>query len=373
MKSATQPDVWPSRYRLLFNEARDMLLFLRPNGTILEANAAVVRAYGYSPAELVRLKLHDLRSEAEEQGEAGLPNRGEVCYETVHRRKDGTCFPVEVNLIPVAATNPVLIGIIRDISERKQNELKMIEARERVARAEQMASLGIMVAGIAHEMNQPLNVLKVTADSMLYWHQKGRPLTMPKLLEGMRKIAAQAKRLEEIVSQVRTYVRRDLRLKLVSCNLNDAVKGALNLMGNQFITHQIHLRKQLAPSPPLVRATQTHLEHIILNLLVNAMHSLAAVNYPVKEIGCVTNRVGENVVLEVWDNGPGINPAIRDLIFEPFFTTKSGGENMGLGLSIVRYLANELNGRVEVNTNAKGGATFRIEFPLAGDEGGRRD
>ncbi|MBC9785290.1 PAS domain S-box protein [Heliobacterium chlorum] len=371
-----EAEVVLQRYQLLSERARDILLFVNSDGKIIDVNRAAEKVYGYDRSEFLELYIHQLR----QPGEHELIQRqleeamAKGClFETIHRRKDGSLFPVEVNTVSaIIGEEKMVFSVVRDLTERKQADARMVEARERANRAERMASLGTMAAGIAHEINQPLNSLKVTADSMLYWHKKGKTVEVSKLIDNIQKISSQAGRINDIITHIRSFVHSEQKEQLVACDLNRAVEGALSLLGSQLSSHGIEVQIVLAPQLPPLQAVANRLEELIINLLVNAMHALDVSDRKSKIVRISTRagatlRDGETkrntVELDIGDNGSGIPEELHGRVFEPFFTTKPAGEGMGLGLSIAHSIVTSFRGHIQVKTNDENGATFTVIFP----------
>ncbi|MEG6523812.1 PAS domain S-box protein [Desulfotomaculum sp. 1211_IL3151] len=359
------------RYHLLFKSVNDIILMMDTEGKILEANEAAEKIYGYSRQELLALKIIDLRASEDMRNYDEQFRRsfgGEFLFETMHRRKDGSCFPVEVSSLGVTqvAGSSLLLSVIRDISQRKRAEAEMLETQERLARVERLASLGTMAAGIAHEINQPLNSLKVIADGMIYWHNRGRVMDVARTMTNIQKISAQASRIDDIIKHMRSFVRTEKLNSVAPCNLNDAVEGALAMVGKQLSSHGIHVVKKTQSNLPPILGQETRLEEVVINLLINAMQSLDTVNQSTKEIICAT-WAEDKVILEVSDNGPGIKDEDRKRIFDPFFTTKPAGVGMGLGLAIIHTIVHSLGGQVYCKEQSGAGAVFRVEFPFLND------
>lgn len=239
------------------------------------------------------------------------------------------------------------------------------EAQKKLERAERLASLGTLAAGLAHEINQPLNALKIIVDGMLYWHKKGKQLELPMVIEKMQTISSQADRIEETLRHFRSFVRNENSAEYVPCNLNNAVEGALQVLGSQLKAHAIQVNKSLAAFLPPVQGQNGRLEEVIINLLVNAMQALDALDKTHKEIICVTRTEIPYVILEISDNATGVSEEIKEKVFEPFFTTKQAGEGMGLGLSIVCAIVMSFDGQIFIETNEKGGATFKVQIPIS--------
>ena len=292
--------------------------------------------------------------------------------EIINRRKDGSGYNAEMTITPVRNEMGIIsnfIAIIQDITQRKQAECELLEAREAVARAERVSAMGIMAAGIAHEINQPLNALKVRADGMLYWYNKGRVPEISNVIENIREISKDADRIDTIIKHMRSHIYNSDPTELRYCNINLSVEESLVMIGSQLQSHNIDVKLSLFANLPLILGNCTQLEQIIINILINAMYSLDTVEKPDKQIRVVTGCRNGQVFLEVSDNGPGISENIKNKIFDAFFTTRLAGKGMGLGLSVVHSIVTSYGGQIKVNNNKQaGGVTFQIEFPVATDK-----
>lgn len=257
--------------------------------------------------------------------------------------------------------------LANEIIERKLvEEARREEAKERT-RIEKVASLGILVAGVAHEINQPLNAIKVASGAILYWHKQGRALDMRRIVDDVKSIAGQADRIDQIIRNIRSFAKPDRQLQ-IPLHMNETIQKIVQFMGIQFKVHDIQLRLTLCQPDNEILIVPAALEGIIINLLSNAMQALDSVEQAAKQIEVITRPAGEPgnqiVVLEIHDNGPGIREELLTRIFEPFFSTKSAAKSMGLGLSIVHSFVETNQGTIYVENKADGGATFRVEFPV---------
>ena len=289
------------------------------------------------------------------------------CGEIWQRCKNGEYYPVWVSISAIkdemGVTNQYIM-LLTDITE----QLKLAQERQRLLEqsllTQRLASLGTMSAGIAHEISQPLNAIKVTADGMLYWHKRNRFPEKDKVKASLEKISAQAGRIEEIVKNIRSLMSIGHSFEVEACCLNKAVNNALNLLRGHLSSHGITLKKDLALDLPDLLCNANRLEEIIVNLLVNSMHAVNGANRPAKEITCSTWTEGGKAVLEISDNGTGISDEIKERVFDPFFSTKKAGEGMGLGLFMVQSIVTGCKGQIKLDHNDQGGATFRLEFPI---------
>ncbi|MDR7868330.1 MAG: ATP-binding protein [Sporomusaceae bacterium] len=236
----------------------------------------------------------------------------------------------------------------------------IIEAKEAQARVEKLSSLGSMAAGISHEINQPLNSIKILSSGILYSLHKGGRFDPDEIRRVVEEISRQADRITSIINQMRSFIRRDNSAR-VPCNVNEAVKQSLGLVGTQITNHGIEIRQELSSKLPTVQVPPTALEEVLVNLLVNAMQALDKVEQPEKRI-TIRTWFEEGVIIVVADNGPGISEEILDKVFEPFVTTQAEGENWGLGLPIAHAIITACNGNINVATG-KDGTTFKIHIP----------
>ncbi len=367
------------RLRLLttgLESAANAIVITNRNGDIQWVNPAFLELNGYSEAEIINSNVRLL--------ESGQHSRsfyktmwqyvlsGRIwCGEIINRRKDDSRYTAEMTITPVRDETGKIsnfISIIQDITQRKQAESEMLEAQEAVAQAERLSALGIMAAGIAHEINQPLNALKVMADGMLYWYNKGKIPDIGSVMKNVQEISKDADRIDTIIKHMRSFIYSSESTAPKPCDLNLAVEESLLLLGSQLQSHNIEVKTDLASGMPPVLGNGTQLEQIIINLLVNAMHALDTVDKPDKQINILTGWKKGQVFLGVSDNGPGISKKIKGKIFDPFFTTKSVGEGMGLGLSVVHSIITSYGGKISVNDNKPAGVTFWIEFPILVDK-----
>lgn len=361
--------------------AANAVAIIDRSGNIQWVNPAFLRLTGYAIADVLRENVRLLKGDWLQRDlskkklwkllRAGLTWQGEI----ENHRQDGSHCNAEMTVTPFRDERGQIvnyIAILQDVTSRRRAERQILEARETVARAERISSLGIMAAGIAHEVNQPLNSLKVAADSMLFWHEQGKTPTLAKIMENLEKISRQADRIDNIIKHMRTFVRSSQCALPIPCDINAAVKESFSLLGAQLATHGIAVETDLAPGLPPVLTSSIQMEEVIINLLVNAMQSLDSGKTADKRISVSTGCQQGAIILTISDNGPGISSKIRNKIFEPFFTTKPASEGMGLGLSIVHSIVTSYGGQISLTSGQPGeGATFRIEFPaFSGQERG---
>lgn len=260
--------------------------------------------------------------------------------------------------------------VFKDITELKKNSEEKIEAERKSSEAYRklektlnLATIGGLTAGIAHEINQPLNALKVTVDSILYFHKLNRDMSPEKILEKVKFVSEQAERINQIIIHTRSLIKPSRRSTSQPTDMNSAVLTSVNLIKTRLKKHNIEIKLELSDSLPEVKGNLTQLEQVLLNLLNNAVRSLDSVSIDDKMIKIRTCYDDTKCYLEVSDNGPGIDSEILEQIFEPFFTTYKE-ESFGLGLFIVDNIIKHLGGRISVESKIDEGSKFLIYFPV---------
>lgn len=242
----------------------------------------------------------------------------------------------------------------------ERTELETKRLFEQQAR---LASIGVMGAGITHEINQPLNAITINADGMLF--KDDREKVLPReYRESVEQIHQAAMRIDEIVKHMRSFWSRPDYLKHDSFDLNEGIGTALGLIRSQVASHGIALDTALCAGPVPVMGISIHLQQIVINLVINAMHSLDSRPSGEKRITLTTATDGAVARLTVCDTGVGLPPGVEDRIFDPFYSTRPAGEGMGLGLAIVRSFIEEMKGSIECDNRPGGGARFSITLPV---------
>jgi PAS domain S-box-containing protein len=253
-------------------------------------------------------------------------------------------------------------GFTLDLSERKRAEAALARSREALYQTEKLSALGSLLAGVSHELNNPLSIVVAQAVMMERQSRGGE------LAERAQKIRKAADRCARIV-QTFLAMARQKRPEREPVDLNVVAMAAYDLAEYGFRTDGIAATRSLAPSLPNISADSDQLHQIIINLLVNAQQALADEGDPDRALTLRTalGPVPGTVILEVADNGPGIPEDARRRIFEPFYTTKPQGQGTGVGLSFSQGLAEAHGGRLEL-VAAPRGACFRLTLPIDPNE-----
>lgn len=256
-----------------------------------------------------------------------------------------------------------VVEISADITEQTKAEGERHERERQVALIERVASLGTLAAGVAHEINQPLQALKIMADSMIYWYDKGKETSVEKVIENCRKISVQAGYITSIVEWMQDSVNKAWSDAPEEVDVKKMIQRVFILVQERLRAHGIQLRENSCDDSLMVWGDSRRLEEIIIIILVNAIDSFVCVDQAVKEIHITTSCVEDSVVIEISNNGPAIPDDIIGKIFEPFFSASKSGTKLGMGLAIVKSVVNAHNGTIQVFSSHQQVA-FRIEFPL---------
>jgi len=213
-----------------------------------------------------------------------------------------------------------------------------LERQAQLVQASKMATLGEMATGMAHELNQPLNVMRMGADFVAKMIRRGQEISDEQLLTVSRNISEQVERATNIINHLREFGRKgDFRVYPV--DLNEPIRDVFTIMGEQLRLRDIEVNLDLDKTIPKIMAGRNRLEQIFLNLVTNARDAMKERGTEdVKKITVTTYPEGDLVVAEVSDTGKGIPERIQEKMFEPFFTTKEVGKGTGLGLSITCLL-----------------------------------
>ncbi|TFI58091.1 response regulator [Sphingomonas parva] len=279
-------------------------------------------------------------------------------YET-NMVRHGVRFPVAVSWRHIVYRGePAVISSIVDLTERKRAEEELARSREALLQAEKLTALGSLLAGVSHELNNPLSI--VTAQSALLEEMaEGSPLAAR-----AEKVRRAAERCSKIV-QTFLAMARQKEPERRNVDPAEVVRAALDLTEYPLRTAGIEVRLEIGPDLPALHADPDQLHQVLVNLIVNAQQALEEQKAPRRLIVRVRRFDGGRLGIEVQDNGPGVPEEIRRRIFEPFFTTKPQGTGTGVGLSFSLGLIEAHGGRLELIEGDGGGACFRITLDAA--------
>lgn len=348
-----------ARMRLLAaatEQTDDLILITRADGRFEHANDAFVRALGYSRDELATLDYAALlEQEFDSIGVrivAAIRDDGVWRGTVVRKRRDGTKFPAACTVVGLRDSAGVLTHYV-DVERDTTDELKL---RDQLVHSERLSAIGELVAGVAHEINNPLQTIVGSVELMM--EEQNSP-TVQKDLEVVRREAGRA---GQIVRNLLSFVRRSAPNRR-QIDLNDVVRAIVQLRQYHLQQDNIALEVDTHPGSLPALANREEIQQIVLNLVLNSEQAIQSSGQGTR-ISLRSFTDATRHTIEVSDDGPGIGPEIRGKIFEPFFTTKDVGQGTGLGLSISHGIAAAHGGSLELCRNeSERGACFRLTLP----------
>jgi len=256
---------------------------------------------------------------------------------------------VNLAIAPLVSKDLTQIGrliIFDDVTDREELERRLVQA-------DKLSSIGLLAAGVAHEVNTPLAVISTYAQMLA--KQVSGDDQKAKLLD---KIAKQTFRASEIVNSLLNFSRTS-PTDFTEVDLNRIIRETASLVEHQFQSAGVSTDLALAENLPLIRGNSGKLQQVFLNLFINAKDAM-----PQGGVLTVRSHAAAGcAVLEISDTGQGIPPEHLARIYDPFFTTKGPKKGTGLGLSISYGIVHEHDGIIEVDSTVGGGTRFRLEFP----------
>ena len=353
-----------AHYRSLIENIQDMVFVVGPDGINRYASPSVERMLGYPPAERVGRPALELvhpddvpnvaRLYAAAARETGFLHSAE--YRVRHR--DGSWRQVEAvgkNMSDGEVPRDVVVTV-RDITERRSAEELQQKLEAQLAQREKLAALGELLAGVAHELNNPLSVVVGHATLL-------RTAADPTVRARGEKLAAAATRCARIVKNFLALARQHAPER-DRVDANAVVREVVELLAYQLRVDDVTVTLDLADNLPLFWADPHQLQQVLVNLITNAHHAVRETPAP-RRVSIAARFDPERLMLrlEVSDSGRGIPPEVEARIFEPFFTTKPVGHGTGLGLPICRGIIEAHGGVLEVEGRPGVGALFRVWLP----------
>jgi signal transduction histidine kinase len=282
---------------------------------------------------------------------AGAPGALRISQQ-VHRRRDGSEFPAAVahGVLRDAAGRATgrVLGV-RDLTDERR-------VAEQLRQHEKLAALGSLVAGVAHELNNPLTGISAFSQLLL------EDALSPDQLESVRLIKREADRAVAVIRDLLLFSRKT-EAQVGPVDVNALLQLTVRLRTYTLRAEEIAVELDLAPDAPPVQGDGPRLQQVLLNLIVNAEYAMSG--RPERRLALRTRRADDCLVVEVADTGTGIDAETQRHVFEPFFTTKPAGVGTGLGLSVSYGIVQAHGGTITVESAPGHGATFRITLPSA--------
>jgi PAS domain S-box-containing protein len=355
------------QFRSLIENVSDVIAVLEPDGRLRYVSSAAQRVLGYGSAALVGRILFDFVPPEDVERlrtlfavavrELGQPTP----FENRFRHRDGSWRILEgfARTVERGGGRIELIVNARDLTERRQAEEQIRLQREGLAQRDRIALLGYLLAGVAHELNNPLAVVMGRAALLRERIGSGEGA------QDLQRVVEAADRCARIVKNFLDLA-RPRPSERQSVSLNQVARDAVELLAYGLRVDTIEVDLRLDPELPLLWADGPQLHQVVINLVSNAHQAMREHGQP-RVLTLTTGMAadGRHAWIAVADTGPGMSPEVRERIFEPFFTTKSEGQGTGLGLSLCRGIVESHDGRIDVESEPSRGTTFTINLPVA--------
>lgn len=350
--------------------ALDCIIAIDEAGNVVEFNPAAEATFGYRRAEAIgrpivelivppslRQRHVDGFSRYLKGGEPRILGRR---IEIEGMRANGEVFPVELTITEVSVPERrIFTAHLRDITVRRANEAEIRRQREALEQSEKMAAVGSLLAGVAHELNNPLSIVIGNAQILT----EAAATISPELDARAQRVQAAAERCGRIVRTFLAMARRRERQQRPVA-LRELIDGPLQMLAYGLRAAGIEVALDIPDGLPPLLCDPDQLQQVVINLVTNARQALEGQPAP-RRVRIATHREGEWTLLEIADNGPGVPEPIRSRVFDPFFTTKPLGAGSGIGLGLSRGIVEAHGGTLTLAPSDGGGARFLIRLPLS--------
>mgnify|MGYP003393657712 CR=1 FL=1 len=382
------------RYEVIFDQASDAILTVRQDGQIDAVNQALEELTGFVRGELLGQSIEILEPKKKTEHRS-KPISLEMCRSTgrfedvMLAQKDGFARYVDMSVRWVEDDKaPVGIILFRDLTERKSMERELItkhselqkayfelqkktselqSMQETLVQSGKMAALGELAAGIAHELNQPLQAIRgyaqeIQATALDQLACEGHAQAKS-LAGGLHEIVSGVDKMASIIEYLRTFTRKSTENHEMT-DVHQALEEALKMLSRQFQARGIQVTKNFADDLPEIYANPVQLEQVFINFATNARDAIEATGRGRGTITIETRAVGRVVEVRFRDDGVGMADRTKAKIFNPFFTTKEVGKGMGLGLSLSYGILAKLHGSILVESKLGQGTEFQVRLPV---------
>ncbi|MDD9301682.1 MAG: PAS domain S-box protein [Desulfobacter sp.] len=370
------------KYHAIFNNISNPVFVVnQADFKVLDCNIKALEVYQYSKEKMLASCFSDFfRPEDRSELELQVRRRHEIS-KIKHLDSQNRVIDVDMWVSPSEYSGQkVFLITINDITQRLETEQHLLHASK-------MATLGEMSTGIAHELNQPLSVIKSSSSFCLKKRHRREKISDEILNRLMEKIDANVDRAEKIIHHMRQFARKS-EIKLVPVRINDVLQRTFEMFNQQLKIHGIEVVWDKKKDLPMILADPDRLEQVFINLIMNARDAIEAkwkqegqtpgygdeitirtrVRKSRSGLRPVHKGGGQYLVIEIQDSGTGIAAGVADRLFEPFFTTKEVGKGTGLGLSISYGIIKDCGGSIRAAGAKGGGALFVIRFPAHHDQ-----
>ncbi|MFA5819244.1 MAG: PAS domain S-box protein [Bacteroidales bacterium] len=355
------------KYKTLLNASPDGILLTDLKGIITEVSEIGLELFGADTRDdLVGKKIsrfipserkNTIKKIIEKTMIEGLTQN----IELIIRKKNQSLFASEISATLIQGPDGAPLSfmiIIRDISQRKKMETKQMHA-------DRMANLGEMATGIAHEINQPLNIISIIMDKILFESAKTETIDIEFLKNKSDKIFENITRMRNIIDHIRAFSRSHDDYVLTAFDINSSIENGASMIVEQFKNLGINLDFQLGKQIPQILGNIYKFEQVIINLLINAKDAVIEMKSKQKKyfemiVGIRSYYENQFIIVEVTDNGIGISNDDINNIMLPFYTSKEEGKGTGLGLSICYQIIKEMDGTIDITSKRYHGTKIKI-------------
>lgn len=363
-----------SRYRDLVEQQGEFIVRWSPDGRRREVNDSYCRYLGRPRQELIGKKFFPVIVEEDvprfRRAVASLtPDHPAVTYEHRVRRADGSIRWTQWTDTAIYDSHgrPLeYLSVGRDVTELKHAEDRLREREDHLAHVSRLATMGELVAGIAHEVHQPLHAASTFAEAARRHLESGQPSAVTSAIECTKEIADAISRTAEIIRRLRDFTKAH-PVQMEQLNLNEVVGEAVEIMAFVMRRACVLPRLDLADDLPLIHGDRIQLQQVCVNLIQNACDAMSDVPDPNQQLLISTWLDHGNPAVSFRDAGVGIDPETADRLFEAFYSTKPDG--MGMGLSLAKSIAEAHGAILSVKSNApEPGATFTLTMPASQED-----
>ncbi len=356
------------KYHAIFNNIPNPVFVLdRRSLEIKDCNSSVLFLYGHRPDELLGRSFMDLFSRDDAPRWREQIQAGSILNQVRHKRSGGQTIFVDIRVSPSGDPGEdILLVAVNDITKR-------VEAEQQLVQAGKMATLGEMATGVAHELNQPLTVIKTASSFFMRKVRRKETIDPDTLFTMSSEVDSHVDRATKIINHMREFGRKSsVRREMVQ--VNDVIEKAFDIFSQQLKLREIEVIWELDRSLPMIISDAGRLEQVFINLLINARDAIEERNEaePLerknKQIILRSFKDDTQIVIQVQDTGIGVSSSLSEKVFEPFFTTKRVGKGTGLGLSISYGIIQDSGGTIRFRPLKVPGACIEIRFPLIAEE-----
>ena len=333
----------------------------RFGGTILPKEERAVLAVGEG-TDVKRIDGFVYVTSRLKNGEWLLVNKAEVrsVYETFRQARNLDTLSILIAALVIVTSSILITRYMVNRIEESDREKAVFDSQ--MLQVEKMASLGIMAAGLAHEVNNPLQLITDQADwirELLEEEEPAKVCHLDEYRKSAEKIKLHVSRASSVTHRLLGFSRK-MDAEKGAVNINNLVDEVLSFVINEARVNDITINKHLQDDIPAIMTDSAQLQQVFLNILNNSMDAIEKNG----AVDITTRADDRNIIIEFKDNGPGIPREIMENIFDPFFTTKESGKGTGLGLSISYHIMQTLGGKIEVRNGEEGGAVFTLSLPI---------